>query len=215
MKPGNFKDFSVSRILHFVRGLGLLNEWAQRLHKRLITVKVRRSFGAHPSVVLFYSGGEGVGRARTPFILNLSTSWRWVVSFTPWPLYPKERTPVPKSRRLGGPWSLSGCFWRREKSPAHIDMIPRPSSQDSAVAIPTTLSWLNDRGNDRQFPVGQDVFLFSKASGQALVCIQPPVQWAVGLIPWCHTGQSIQVTTQVNAWSYVLSPICLDDMVLN
>jgi hypothetical protein len=79
------------------------------------------------SLILFW--GDGVG--RTPFILNLSTSWRWVVSFTPWPLYPKERTPVPLSRRLDGPRSLSGCFWRREKSPAHIDLIP---SQDSVVA---------------------------------------------------------------------------------
>jgi len=30
-----------------------------------------------------------------PLILNLGNRWRWVVSFTTRPLYPRERTPVP------------------------------------------------------------------------------------------------------------------------
>jgi hypothetical protein len=29
-----------------------------------------------------------------PLFLNLGTGWRWVVSFTPWPLYPGDRAPV-------------------------------------------------------------------------------------------------------------------------
>jgi hypothetical protein len=33
MKPGDFENISVSKILHFVEGLGLLNEWAKGLHK--------------------------------------------------------------------------------------------------------------------------------------------------------------------------------------
>lgn len=53
MKPDDFEDISVSKILQFVQSVVLLNEWAQRLHKRLITVKVCRSIGAHLSV--FYS----------------------------------------------------------------------------------------------------------------------------------------------------------------
>jgi hypothetical protein len=28
-----------------------------------------------------------------PRILDLSTRWRWVASFTPWPLYPQEKSP--------------------------------------------------------------------------------------------------------------------------
>jgi hypothetical protein len=36
LKPGDFEDISVSRILQCVQGAGLLNEWAKWLHKRLI-----------------------------------------------------------------------------------------------------------------------------------------------------------------------------------
>jgi len=38
---------------------------------------------------------EGVwgSRSRTPFILNLDTSWRWVVNFTPWSLDSMRKKP--------------------------------------------------------------------------------------------------------------------------
>jgi hypothetical protein len=36
-----------------------------------------------------YWGSGGIA----PRILNLGTRWRWVVSFTPRPLYPRERAP--------------------------------------------------------------------------------------------------------------------------
>jgi hypothetical protein len=32
-------------------------------------------------------------RSIDPRILDIGTSWSWVVSFTPWPLYPRERAP--------------------------------------------------------------------------------------------------------------------------
>jgi hypothetical protein len=42
-------------------------------------------------------------------ILDLGTSWRWMVSFTPRPLYPLENCPrYPLDRRLGVPQSRSG-----------------------------------------------------------------------------------------------------------
>jgi hypothetical protein len=41
--------------------------------------------------------------------LDLGTSWRWVVSFTPRPLYPRGKRPrYPFDRRLGGLQSRSG-----------------------------------------------------------------------------------------------------------
>jgi len=44
-----------------------------------------------------------------PRIFNLGTRWRWVVSFTPRPLYPRGKIPCyPFNRRLGGPQSRSG-----------------------------------------------------------------------------------------------------------
>jgi len=45
----------------------------------------------------------------TPRILDLGTSWRTVVSFTAWPLYPWGKNPrYPLGTRLGGLQSRSG-----------------------------------------------------------------------------------------------------------
>jgi hypothetical protein len=45
----------------------------------------------------------------TPRILDLGTRWRWVVSFTPLPLYTQGNSPwCPLHRRLDGPQSRSG-----------------------------------------------------------------------------------------------------------
>jgi hypothetical protein len=44
-----------------------------------------------------------------PRTLDLGTRWRWVVSFTPRPLYPPGKSSwYPLDRRLGGPQSRSG-----------------------------------------------------------------------------------------------------------
>jgi hypothetical protein len=44
-----------------------------------------------------------------PHCLDLGTSWMWVVSFTPLPLYPRGKSPrYTLVRRLGGPQSQSG-----------------------------------------------------------------------------------------------------------
>jgi hypothetical protein len=49
------------------------------------------------------------GGGIAPHILDLGTSWRWVVSFTPRPLYTQGKSPrYPQDRRLGGPQSRSG-----------------------------------------------------------------------------------------------------------
>lgn len=41
MKPGDSEHTSVSKILHFLQGAGMLNEWAKGLHKRSIPVKCK------------------------------------------------------------------------------------------------------------------------------------------------------------------------------
>jgi hypothetical protein len=44
-----------------------------------------------------------------PHFLNIGTSWRWVVSFTPPSLYPQGKSSwFPLVRKLGGPQSWSG-----------------------------------------------------------------------------------------------------------
>jgi len=50
----------------------------------------------------------GIG-GIAPHIFYLGARWRWVVSFTPWRLYPTGGNPwYPFSRRLDGPQSRSG-----------------------------------------------------------------------------------------------------------
>jgi hypothetical protein len=49
-----------------------------------------------------------------PYFLDLDTSWKWVVSFTPWPLYPRGKsTWYTLDRRLGG--SQSQCIQHEKK----------------------------------------------------------------------------------------------------
>jgi hypothetical protein len=52
----------------------------------------------------------GVEVYIAPCILNLGTSWRWVVSFMFHPLYPSEKN----LQRLGGPQSWLGCSGREK-----------------------------------------------------------------------------------------------------
>jgi hypothetical protein len=63
-----------------------------------------------------------------PRILDLGTRWRWVVSFTPRPLYPQETSPwYPLDRRLGEPQSLSGRGDEEKNSQSLPGFEPRSS----------------------------------------------------------------------------------------
>jgi hypothetical protein len=58
----------------------------------------------------------GIG-GIAPRILDPSTRWRWVVSFTPRLLYPQGKSPwYPLDRRLGGPQSRSGRGGKEKNS---------------------------------------------------------------------------------------------------
>jgi len=50
-----------------------------------------------------------------PRILNLGIGQRWVVSFTPRPLYPGKSHRYPLDRRTGGPQSWSGRDGEKRK----------------------------------------------------------------------------------------------------
>jgi hypothetical protein len=57
-----------------------------------------------------YRGSGGIATR----ILNLGCRWRWVVSFTPWPLYLRGKSSsYPLDRRLGEPQSQSGAVAKR------------------------------------------------------------------------------------------------------
>jgi len=71
------------------------------------------------------------GMEVAPCILNFSTRWRWVVSFTTRPLYPQ----YPLDRRLGGPQSQSGRGGE-EKNPS-------PCRKQNPGRPPCTLKWMD------------------------------------------------------------------------
>jgi hypothetical protein len=64
-----------------------------------------------------------------PHFLDLGTSWRWVVNFTPWLLYPQGKSPwYPLDRRLGGPQSQSGRFGEEKILDPTGTQTPTPQS---------------------------------------------------------------------------------------
>jgi hypothetical protein len=67
-----------------------------------------------------------------PRILDLGTRRRWVVSFTPRPLYPQGKSPwYPSDRRLGGPQSRSGRGGEEKNSE------PPPGLEPSSLCCET------------------------------------------------------------------------------
>jgi hypothetical protein len=77
-----------------------------------------------------------------PHLLDLGTSWRWVVSFTPRLLYTWERAPTyPLDRRLGRSQSRCGRHGNVKILAPTGTRTPNPrSSSPYPVAIPTALS---------------------------------------------------------------------------
>jgi hypothetical protein len=88
---------------------------------------------------LRHEGVWGSGCIDSHF-LDLGSSWRWVVSFSPLPLYPR----YPLYSRLGGPQSRSGLRGEEKNSWPTGTRTPTPRSYSPhPVATPTTLSRLS------------------------------------------------------------------------
>jgi hypothetical protein len=86
-------------------------KWSNNYKKKEIIEKVKVNLLVyflffltkhHDMKTSWGSGGKNL------HILDLGTRWRWVVSFTPRPLYPQGKSPWhPLDRRLGGPQNRS------------------------------------------------------------------------------------------------------------
>jgi hypothetical protein len=86
------------------------------------------------------SGGEGIALR----ILDLSTRWRWVVSFTLRPHYPQGKSPCyALDRRLGELQSRSG-HGGEEKNSQPIPGLEPLLFQPVAQRYTTELSWFHD-----------------------------------------------------------------------
>jgi hypothetical protein len=87
-----------------------------------VMVKLSLCLTKHYSMKTYWGSGGIV-----PYILDLGTRRRWVVSFTPRPLYPQGKCPwYPLDRRWGGPQSHSGHGGEEKYShPPHRESNPR------------------------------------------------------------------------------------------
>jgi hypothetical protein len=144
-----------------------------------------------------------------PHFFDLGTSWRWVVSFTPLPLYPR----YPLDKKLGGPQSQSGR--RGENSCPHRD-----SNSDPVVVQPVASRYTN-------YATGKyaETYIYIGLLHFGLVATMPRkatltlhsmihvylVQWN-GLVPWGCEGERGQrlvtpfhLTTKVGNASRVTS----------
>jgi hypothetical protein len=118
-----------------------------------------------------------------PIFLDLGTSWRWVVSFTPRQLYPRRRRPrYPLNRRLGGPQSRSG------RKP---------------VAVPTTkryFQYLITR-TEQRLVVSHEVMLFAVRPQP----IDPSYQWsALPILKQRWPILRLTLSPSVNHWPTVI-----------
>jgi hypothetical protein len=92
-----------------------------------------------------YWGSEGIA----PRILELGTRWRWVVSFTPRPLYLQSKSPwYPLDRRMDEPQNRSGRCGEEKNSQSPPGIEP----YNSACPIDRwlrTVKWLLSRRPDQ------------------------------------------------------------------
>jgi hypothetical protein len=80
-------------------------------------------------------------------LLNLSTRWKWTVSFTPLPLCPQENSPPhPLYRRLGGSQSRSGHYGEENNLLPLQGIEPRLLRRPvhSLVASELSLKWVTE-----------------------------------------------------------------------
>jgi hypothetical protein len=95
-----------------------------------------------------------------PLILDPGTRWRWVVSFTPRPLYPKGKSPwYPLDRRKGGPQSESGRGGE-EKNSQPLSGLEPPIIQPVAQRYTTELSRLLLRPIKCPHPCDSSILFF-------------------------------------------------------
>jgi hypothetical protein len=97
--------------------INIQNTW-----KVKVKVKLSLCLTKHHTMKAYWGSGR-IG----PHILNLGTRWRWMVSFTPWPLYHRERAP-------GTHW-IGGWVWPRAVLDAVVKRkIPSPRREPNPRA---------------------------------------------------------------------------------
>jgi hypothetical protein len=111
-------------------------------------VKLSLCLTKHHAMKAYWGRGGIASR-----IIDLGTRWRWVVSFTPRPLYPQGKLPwYPLDRRLDEPQNRSGHGGEEKNSqpPTGNRTLEPKSSSPAPSAIPTELSRLLNVNNNNE-----------------------------------------------------------------
>jgi hypothetical protein len=145
-----------------------MRSWPTVLFEYLLrNVKLSLCLTKHHAMKTYWESGD-----TAPRILDLDTRWRWVVGYTPSPLYFQEKSPwYPLDRRLGGSKSRSGCggeerntqlppgveTWspdRPVRSPALYRLsyhgLERLRKTSVSLACPRATNWTSDLSNMKQ-----------------------------------------------------------------
>jgi hypothetical protein len=122
----------ISQTWIFCKGI-IIKTISQSISRKQVWRKVHKS-PCHENIL----GSGGI----VPHILDLSPKWRWVVSFTSWPLYPQGNNPLyPLDRRLGGPQSHSGHGGEEKNSQPSPGIKPQKPNRPAWKNANLTLSW--------------------------------------------------------------------------
>jgi hypothetical protein len=111
-------------------------------HHEDIKGKVVPELSTEHHTMKAYWGNGGIA----PHILDLSTRWRWVVNFMPWPLYSQGKNPwYPLDRRLGEPRAGLDAVVKKIPSPCLDSNLPiiQPIAQHYTTEL--SGSYLVDR----------------------------------------------------------------------
>jgi hypothetical protein len=132
-----------------------------------------------------YGGSECID----PHFIDVGTSWRWLVSFTPLPIYPRiKSTRYPLDRGLGGPQYRSGRrgennnSWHYRDSNSDPSVVQPVASRYTDYAIPAPNC--NVEGTLNKDAVNLDAVVDKLA---AVCCI-----WAQACRVWFLLGKVVQ-----------------------
>jgi hypothetical protein len=133
-----------------------------------------------------YIWGSG---CTVPCFLDLGTSWRWVVSFMPQPLYPRGKSSqYPLDRRLSGPQSQT---WRWENSWPYRHSDSNPSVIQPLASHYTNcanLASINNTVTANFTVISVTVFIFILHKGR--------ISWTI----WNYQVHNLR-ETQFSTWS--------------
>jgi hypothetical protein len=80
---------------------------------------------------------------------NMRTTWEWMASLMPWPLYPYRKSPhFPLNRLVGVPQSMYGCFGDGYFAPTGIQTLTHPTCNLVTIMTAPPIKCTCARTND-------------------------------------------------------------------